>query len=61
MLGFHPPTDVQHAIFVDSLQGTHCVFVCTFVHSGRFPVSEILVKAALGEAQPARLFSNREW
>ena len=54
--------DVQHAIFVDSLQGRHCAFVCTFVPSGRFPVvSEIPVKAVLGEAQPARLFSNREW
>ena len=50
--------DAQHVIF----QGTHWAFVCTFVPSGRFLVlSEILIKAMLGEAQPARLFSNREW
>ena len=50
--------DVQHIIF----QGTHWAFVCTFVLSGRFLVlSEILIKAVLGEAQLVCLFSNREW
>ena len=58
----HMPLDAQHAIFVDSSQGTHCAFMCTFVPSDKFPVvSEIPVKAVLGEAQPAHLFSNREW
>jgi len=54
-----PPRRPEETLFRHGavLQG-----VCTFVPSGRFSVvSEILVKAVLGEAQPARLFSNHEW
>src|SRR5215831_17074071 len=40
------PSNYGQPFFVDSVQGTHCAFGCTFVPSGRFPVvSEILVKA----------------
>ena len=33
-----PPWTCSMPFFVDSLQGTHCAFVCTFVRSGLFPL-----------------------
>jgi hypothetical protein len=53
---------VQNASFCLTSQGTHRVFVCTFVHSRLFSlVFQIVIKSLFAETQPAALLSNREW